>query len=376
MTLTILLMSALVLFCGIAVAVTPWLMPPTECFAVTVPPSARQDPRIKGYLRSYTGIICAVTVACTLALAGLLTRLLAGDPASTETAVRVSTAISVATFVPLILAMGLMLYYRSRVRALKQAEGWTATTQQAATIISEDIPQPISLAWNLLYVPLTLAMVAFAFVMYDRFPEQIPMNIELTGEVSNYAPKSIGSVLFPALIVGYMGLIFTVSHWFIIISKRPIDPAAPASSAYAYGRFARMQSIAILVGGLLLSAGIGCTYYLSALEIVPLSTALIVLTIIILLFVGAMLLISMRYGQSGARLASELRTSDELANDDDEHWILGTFYCNRDDASVVVPKRFGIGWTINCASPIAWLSFAVIMLVTFGFVLLTNQMMG
>ena len=39
------------------------------------------------------------------------------------------------------------------------------------------------------------------------------------------------------------------------------------------------------------------------------------------------------------------------AVDDDRYWRGGLLYVNRDDPSVWVPKRVGIGWTMNLGSP-------------------------
>jgi hypothetical protein len=35
-------------------------------------------------------------------------------------------------------------------------------------------------------------------------------------------------------------------------------------------------------------------------------------------------------------------------------WHTGIFYFNKADAAVIVPKRFGLGWTLNFARPTAW----------------------
>ena len=37
-------------------------------------------------------------------------------------------------------------------------------------------------------------------------------------------------------------------------------------------------------------------------------------------------------------------------DDDDDNWLLGTFYNNPNDPSLFVQKRFGVGWTINLGS--------------------------
>ena len=40
---------------------------------------------------------------------------------------------------------------------------------------------------------------------------------------------------------------------------------------------------------------------------------------------------------------------------DDQYWKAGLFYFNKNDPSIFVEKRFGVGWTINLANPIGFL---------------------
>jgi Family of unknown function (DUF5808) len=47
---------------------------------------------------------------------------------------------------------------------------------------------------------------------------------------------------------------------------------------------------------------------------------------------------------------------------DDEHWKGGVFYVNHDDPSVFVPKRRGLGYTLNFGNPWSWLVLALILL--------------
>ena len=44
---------------------------------------------------------------------------------------------------------------------------------------------------------------------------------------------------------------------------------------------------------------------------------------------------------------------------DEEHWVAGMFYVNRADRRLLVPKRFGLGRTLNLAHPLVWLLLAV-----------------
>jgi uncharacterized membrane protein len=48
--------------------------------------------------------------------------------------------------------------------------------------------------------------------------------------------------------------------------------------------------------------------------------------------------------------ADRLPTST-VFRDDDRYWSGGVFYNNPDDPAMFVPKRFGLGWTLNFGHP-------------------------
>ncbi len=346
---------------GVILAATPLIMPPTECFTVTVPPSAKGDPRIRPLFRTHTVIVAACTLIGIVCVALLL---------PTNDDILVTMGMLAATVLPVTASFVYMLHARKLVQAIKREEGWTASPSHTAAIISDEtIPRPIPLAWELLHLAVVLALVAFALLAYDRLPDQIPMHAGFDGAVTDYADKSLRVVMFPAIVAAFMGAAFAFSHWSIIHSKRPVDPEAPATSALAYGQFARAQSIVMLAGGLLLSCVIGVTFFLSSLGTIQLGTAGTIVMAASLLFVVPEIWVSLHYGQAGGRLAGELRSSDGIARDDDRYWVLGIFYFNRDDPSIFVPKRFGSGWTLNCGRPVAWATIGLFALVMAGFVI-------
>ena len=43
--------------------------------------------------------------------------------------------------------------------------------------------------------------------------------------------------------------------------------------------------------------------------------------------------------------------TDSVFRDDDRYWYGGFFYNNPDDPALFVPKRFGLGWTVNFGHP-------------------------
>lgn len=377
MTSMVLLTSLLVVATGAMGVVLPWLEPPTELFAVTVPPSAKQHAQVRSYRHMYALAVAAVTLACAAALP-LAARVFASESITADQKdAHMAVAVCVSVFAPIVASLVLMLHYRTRTIALKRAEGWeTQGQRRSAAVGLERTPAPLPLAWNLLYAVLAACIAVYALTSYDRFADQIPINAGLDGTVSVYAPKSAGTLLFPALVTVFMGVIMTLVHWMVLKSKRPVDPAAPATSALAYAQFARLQSILLLVGGLVLSAGTAVMFYLPALGIISLEKAGFGMTVLTIAFVLVVMGTSIATGQAGGRLAAELRTSDAVARDDDRFWKLGMFYVNADDPSIIVPKRFGVGWTINHARPAAWLLVIAIVLVSVAFAVLTSALVG
>jgi uncharacterized membrane protein len=52
-----------------------------------------------------------------------------------------------------------------------------------------------------------------------------------------------------------------------------------------------------------------------------------------------------------ASTRADRQRTDAIFRDDDRYWNGGIFYNNPDDPAVFVPKRFGLGWTMNFGHP-------------------------
>lgn len=115
--------------------------------------------------------------------------------------------------------------------------------------------------------------------------------------------------------------------------------------------------------GVVLTAVLGVAFMLSSAGIFTMSQAGAAILFACVLIVVGCIALSLVYGQNGTRLFARMADGAALPDDDDEHWKLGTFYLNRDDAALFVPKRFGIGWTMNLARPGAWAALAAILLI-------------
>jgi uncharacterized membrane protein len=85
-------------------------------------------------------------------------------------------------------------------------------------------------------------------------------------------------------------------------------------------------------------------------------------------FVCAITWILVRLGQGGSRLrrltaiepaAASVPVGDRCS---DDRWKAGVFYFDPADPAPFAEKRFGVGYTLNFARPVAWLIIAAVFL--------------
>lgn len=363
---------AIIFLSGALLAATPWFMKKGECFAVTIPESAQADVRFLAFRKRYAVAVLAVTLICAVAL-GAVSNVALGKMGSAPDSDSLSSilvaAIVAAATIPLIASFELMLHYRKRVEAIKREEGWKAERDEAVALIGfEEAPVPPSLAWNVVYVPIVLITLAIGLALYPSVPDMVPTHFDFAGNVNQWTPKGPALIALPLLFEVFMAACFIFSHWMAIRSKKDVDPARPAISAYAYGAFARAECILLLVGGSVLTAVLGIVMILMMAEILSMLVTIALIIVATLILVGATIAISVVYGQSGSRLVKRLEENGDIITDNDEHWKAGVFYWNKDDASLILPKRFGVGWTMNWARPAAWLIVGGFTLASIAFV--------
>ena len=357
---------ALVPLTGIMTIVTPFLMRRGEVFAVTVPDTAAHDPYLRRLKRCYALIMSALTAVLTAVGAfGAFT----GDA---------GLALAVLCVGMLLLCVGsygLMLYFRAKVQSYKKEQGWQASARESVAVVGDaPVPRAVSLKWNLLYLPVIAVTLAIGAVGYAQMPDLIPQHMNFQGEVTEYMEKTPFTILVPALIVAFVAACMAFAHWTILRSKRPSNPSAPATSALAYGMFARAQSILLVAGGLALSV-LGPVMELSFIGVIGLEQAGVFVVALALVIVVGSIVVSLVYGQGGSRVFSRMAASERLLADDDEHWKLGVFYYNPDDASLFLPERFGIGWTMNWARPAVWAIMLAGLVLTVAFVVVVMMLM-
>lgn len=271
----------------------------------------------------------------------------------------------------MLISFGLYLKYRKEIMAWKSREGEQTDPGEKKVVVDTSYHQKLEarshwtfLIWQLVII---IIPVIIAMIFYDAIPDQIPINWDSQFQVNNWVDKSVWTVLALPGIQVLMIPVFNFSHHAIIKSKQRLSPLDPQKASEKSRRFREAWS------GVLFIMTIATQILISFLFLYSLfgkdqSTWLLFTSILLYLLVviAGPLYLTLKYGQAGEKLLDE---EDQYYQDPDEEdaWKWGLFYVNKQDPSVFVEKRFGIGSTLNLARWQAWAFIGGLIL----FILLT-----
>jgi uncharacterized membrane protein len=248
-------------------------------------------------------------------------------------------------------------YLRAYWRARKLARG-RAAPLAAAVILTEE-PKPLFLPYMAMGFGLVggLYSIGYAWSHYAQLPDLVPIHFGLLGQPDSWRPRSFSTVMMLPTMCLVMGVGIAGMAYLIGQAKRAIRYGDQGVSFEAQQRFRRIMANFLAIVSLLLT-GMLTILSQSSIEVglrraQALSPAMMMLTLILVIFaLAGSIYIAVRYGQGGSRLeksAADRPLTDGLA--DNRLWVLGMFYVNRDDPSLFVERRFGLGYTINFGNP-------------------------
>lgn len=352
------LLPALILAAG---WLMPALTPPSMPFAVRIPPERVDEPVIVRHRHGYRWWV-AVAGSVLLAVSVVLSTL--GELA-------IVSWVALAALFLVLLPGYLRAHYA--ILSAKRGEQWYQGLRQAVVVDTSLRTRPERFPW-LWTVPALLVLVITVIVgliRYPTMPNVLVLHYTIHGVPDRTGAKSVFSAFSIVLVQACVtALILLLARW--SLRTRPgIDASAPGTTAVQYRAFVSRMTRAVLV----LAAFTNLSMFAAAWQIwtgAP-SVALAVLPVVAGLVV--MLAVSIRTGQNGSRVrvAGPAENTTEntgvVQRDDDRFWHgAGNIYVNRDDPALLVPKRFGIGWTFNFGNPraMALLVIPIAILVTVG----------
>ena len=254
--------------------------------------------------------------------------------------------------------------------AQRAKEGSTVMSSQDCTEDQPDGPTSRGSIRRYLYV--LLAVLPFLYISgsarllyarWARIPDLIPIHYDASGNVDTFVEKGVWGV-YGLLIVG-LAIAAVMTVFSIVAVAHSSKPAAPREKTY--------RQLAAAKGNLVLLAAMHwITAYLCYLSVCrALAPDLVgyrfyvligALVLAGLVFVG--LYFAIRPKLLAHTDAGEIETG--RVDDPAAHWKWGLFYWNPKDPSVVVEHRYGMGVTLNLASPIPWLLLSALALIVVG----------
>ncbi|CAM3157026.1 DUF5808 domain-containing protein [Filibacter tadaridae] len=355
-------------FITVLQSATPFLLKRTIAFGVTIPEGHTDNRTIASYKKTYT---MTVLVTGIFSLAGYYVWATT-DSLAEEQVVLTGLVIQ---FGILFLSMGLYLLFHAKTTRLKQSQNWGSDLKQVRiadlAIRSKDEMLPSSI--YALPMIITVGLIAYTATQYSSIPDLIPTHWGPSGKPDAFSQKTPFSVIALLLILLVMQGMMLVINVFTKRSGIKLNAAKSKTSKVQQLSFRKYTSWFLFITSVLVTVLFGFLQLTTIHEGLG-NTALMLampLGFLLLILLGTAVY-AFKVGQSGSRIDvsfDDTSTAGITDVDDDKYWKAGVFYVNKNDPSIFVEKRFGVGWTINFAKPagyfILFVPVVIILLIAF-----------
>lgn len=358
--MTILIFSALLIFTTIIQAFLPNFLKSSESFGVFIPDTHVKDERIVSMKKSYTQILLIAGLAM---IVGYILWTLITNPSEEQTVV----VGLILQFITLFISLGLYTKNHVTLIKLKKEEQWGAG-QKERKVVDLQFREHLKLLPNIYFIiPIlfNIGLWIYGLSQYVNLPSQIPTHWGPNGEADAFAEKtwlSVSALPLMVLIIQGMLLFFNAAMKqsgakIQVRSKNRSREQQLAFRKYSsWLLFLVMITITLLMGYLQLTIIQGNLFSSTYTMFATLAFVLVIL--------GATMFYTVRIGQSGSRIEMDYvdkPTDGVIDMDDDRHWKFGLIYVNRDDPSLMVEKRFGVGWTMNFGHVGIWIFLVMLI---------------
>ncbi len=362
MTLAIFLIIAVIL-AGIQIAV-PFLVKRTVIFGITVPEKQINNEKLSSFKKKYSLLVSLLSIISLVSYAIWVL----SSSASEEQTVLIGTVIQ---FAIILFSFTLYFYFHGKTLQLKKKMKWGENTKQIQIADLSTRAEDEMLPWYVFLVPIliTVGVIGYTISQYNLLPDQIPTHWGINGEADAFTEKTPVSAISSPLMLLVMQVMFLA----IIIStkKSGIKLSATATNASRLRQLTlRKYTSWLLFLTSILLTGMFSFFQLRTIhpDIVDKTIVMAVPIIFLVITLGSTVAFALKVGRSDKRSIDEAVVGI-TDYDDDKHWVGGLFYVNKNDPSIFVEKRFGVGWTINFGNPIGYLiiliPIAIIILFSF-----------
>ncbi|WP_430788971.1 DUF1648 domain-containing protein [Virgibacillus flavescens] len=339
----------------------------TESFGVSIPEEIYHSTKLHSMRKQYATLTGIWSIIITVIF------LSAGTYFKDEEIISILFSIIIGIFI--IGSFFIYLKFHREMKSLKKEENWAGIRVQVTVIDTKFRDQKLiySNLWFIVSFIIAFVSIYITFTYYDQIPERVPMQYDFEGNVTNWADKSYRSLLVMPVMQVYLTLLFLFINTMIGKVKQQVSAANPEDSMRKNVIFRRRWSAYIIITGIAIAI-LFCIIQLSF--VFPINQQVLIIAPLVLgigVTVGAVFL-SITTGQGGSRVKiSDGGNGSVIDRDDDQYWKLGVFYYNKNDPSIFLEKRFGVGWTNNWAHPLSWVFIIVIIAGAVGIPFLLGE---
>ena len=318
-------------------------------------PANASRPEIRGIIKQYVWICLGL---------GLL---LAGGVYGVVGRFAKNYGLQVAVMLIAIVLLLLPIVWANRKLGAWKAAWHDEGPPRVITVSSRISGKKIGLAGSGLWIYLLSFFVivlgtAYLLMNYDRLPDRIPTHFNVQGQADAWSEKRLLTALAPSLVNLLLLVTILASNIALLSAKQKLEPADPEGSLNRYLKARKIWTYYLGIMTLAFVAPIqfGTTDMMLGGERLGEAFIWIILGISVLAVVAAVVL-GVKVGTVGEKLSGAGVASFDA---DDDKWKLGgLFYYNKEDPAVFVPKRVGVGMTLNMGSPGGKVAVIVLLLI-------------
>ncbi|MGE7949990.1 DUF1648 domain-containing protein [Lysinibacillus sp. NPDC093688] len=268
-------------------------------------------------------------------------------------------------FAMLTVSMTLYWIYHQKVLKLKKEEQWGLNIKQVRTVDLTARSRDEMLPWPFYVVPfgVTVFLIIFTFLHYDQIPDHIAVHWGPSGEADSWRSKTY----FTAISLPLVMLMMQCMMWGIVdsIKRSAIKLAVNRKEESLEDQLKSRKYMSWSI--MLLSYTF--TILFTVLQLSNIYPSMItgrrllpVFILFLCLVFGSVLVYAWKKRKLRVSYGDNV-VAEVMDVDEDRYWKGGLIYVNRQDPSVFVEKRFGVGWTMNFANPRGYIVIVLPLLI-------------
>jgi uncharacterized membrane protein len=338
MTVAIVVASMLSALMLVIALVLPSINSPTVPFGVRLPARYVDDPTVVSQVRVYRRRVLVGGIGA--AVVPLVIYRVTGE----------TLLLPLSVFVVVAVWYGCFFLANHEIRAAKAAGGWYEGLHQGTAADTELRTNPPRFPWLWLAPALlvTIATVVIGVISYPSMPPILAVHYGANGVPNRLAAKSVGTAFSLVFVqIGVTTLLVGIAAAIFRSSRSDIDPARPVGSARWHRQYMSLSARVLLALVAMIDVGmLGSSLLMWTGTVTSWAPLMVVLPTLAAVAVAVVVLAR----NNRARDEGEEDTG-MTHRDDDRYWRGGLFYINHEDRALLVPRRFGLGWTLNLGNP-------------------------